>query len=102
MPGSDYLYIDVSRIGQNYPFWIKKDSAILAHTQLCKTQEEVAQVLRSYLRGLWRKGYITSHEKLIFNNAAVSEAWDASRFRDKYLHWVEQVQVGEVHFKEPQ
>ena len=33
--------------------------------------------------------------------ATVAEAWDVGRFRDKYRHWVEQVQVGEVRFKEP-
>ena len=102
MAQSDYLHVEVSRIGQNYPFWIRKDGIILAHTQLCRSHEEVAQVLRHHLRGLWRKGYITSREKLVFNDPAVSEAWDVNRFRDKYLHWVEQVKAGEVRFKEAQ
>ena len=55
----------------------------MAQTQLCKTEEEVAVVLRNYLRGLWRKGYISGKEKLVFDNPRVSEAWDLNRFRDK-------------------
>lgn len=100
MSQSDYLHVEISRIGQHYPFWIKKDGAVVAHSQMCRSQAEVAIVLRNHLRGLWRKGFITSEEKLVFNNFAVSEAWDTNRFRDKYLHWVQQVQVGEVCFDE--
>ena len=101
MADSDYLYVEVSRVGQNYPFWIKKDGVVLAHTQLCRSRAEISNVLRNHLRGLWRRGFISSDEKLVFNDASVAEAWDVSRFRDKYRHWVEQVQVGEVRFKEP-
>ena len=102
MPESDYLYVETSRLGQNYPFWIRKDGVVLAHTQLCRSRAEVAVVLRNHLRGLWRKGFITSNEKLVFDDAAVSEAWDANRFRDKYQQWVKQVELGEVRFTEPQ
>ncbi len=95
---SDYLYVDVSCTGPRYPFWIKQDGVVLAHSQLCKNEEEVAHVLRNYLRGLWRKRYISGKEKLVFNNARVSEAWDLNRFKDKYHRWVELVIEGTVCF----
>ena len=81
---SEYIHVNVSRVGKNYPFWIRKDGVVLAHTQLCRSREEVAHVLRNYLRGLWRKGYISSDEKLCFNDPGVSEAWDLNRFKDRY------------------
>ena len=95
---SDYLYVEVSCSGPRFPFWIKQDGVVLAQTQLCKNEDEVAHVLRNYLRGLWRKGYISGKEKLVFNNPAVSEAWDLNRFRDKYQRWVDQVLEGQVCF----
>ncbi len=97
---SGYLHIEVARSGPRLPFWIKQDGVVLAQTQLCRSEEEVARILRNYLRGLWRKGYISGQEKLIFNNAAVSEAWDTSRFIDKYRSWVRQVLQGQVCFDE--
>lgn len=99
---SQYLHIDVSCIGHSYPFWIKRDGVILAHTQLCRSRQEVAVVLRNYLRGLWRKGHISGQEKLLINDPVVSEAWDLNRFRDTYQSWVEQVELGHVSFREMQ
>jgi hypothetical protein len=95
---SKYLYVEVSRSGPTLPFWIKQDDVVLAQTQLCRSEAEVAHVLRNYLRGLWRKGYINGNEKLVFNNPAVSEAWDLNRFRDKYQRWVDEVLHGRVCF----
>lgn len=95
---SDYLFVEVSSTGSRLPFWIKRDDVVLAQTQLCRNEEEVAHVLRNYLRGLWRKGYISGTEKLVFNNPAVSEAWDTSRFIRQYQTWVEQVLQGAVCF----
>ena len=97
---SGYLHIEVSHSGPRLPFWIKKDGVVLAQTQLCRSEEEVAHILRNYLRGLWRKGYISGQEKLIFNDPAVSEAWDTSRFVDKYRRWTHQVLQGQVCFDE--
>lgn len=94
----EYLTIEVSCIGPRFPFWIKQDGVVLAQTQLCRSEEEVAIVLRNYLRGLWRKGYIGGKEKLVFNNHAVAEAWDLNRFRAKYQRWTDQVLAGQVCF----
>ncbi len=97
---SSYLYVEVSHSGPRLPFWIKQNNVVLAQTQLCRSEEEVAHVLRNYLRGLWRKGYISGQEKLVFNNPVVSEAWDTNRFIIKYRRWVEQVLEGQVCFDE--
>jgi hypothetical protein len=99
---SEYLHVDVCCIGTGYPFWIKREGTILAHTQLCRSRQEVAEVLRNYLRGLWRKGHISGREKLIINDPVVAEAWDLNRFRDTYRGWVQQVEQGHISFREAQ
>ena len=97
---SEHLQVDVSCIGHSYPFWIRRNGAVLAHSQLGRSRQEVAIVLRNYLRGLWRKGHIQGTERMIISDPLVSEAWDLNRFRDKYRGWVEDVRQGEVNFHE--
>ena len=95
---SEYLYVEVSCSGPKYPFWIKQEDVVLAQSQLCSSEEDVARVLRNFLRGLWRKGYISGTEKLVFDNPRVSEAWDLNRFIDQYRGWVRQVAEGAICF----
>ena len=80
-----YLYVEVSSTGANFPFWIKQNGAILAQTQVCRSKPEVAHVLRNYLRGLWRKGHISGHEKMLINDREVAEIWDLNRFRNPVI-----------------
>lgn len=100
MADPDYLYVEVSNTGATYPFWIKQDGVILAQTQVCRSKEEVAHVLRNYLRGLWRKGHISGQEKMLINDPEVAEIWDLNRFKNRYNAWIGDVIQGEVCFEQ--
>ena len=100
MSASEYLYVEVSTTGATFPFWIKQDGAILAQTQVCRSKQEVAHVLRNYLRGLWRKGHISGREKMVINDHEVAEIWDLNRFKSQCDSWIADVIEGEVYFEE--
>lgn len=72
-----YLYLEVTEEpGPRFPFSITHNGAILAQSSTCKSKQEVAFVMRNFLRGLWRRGHITGSEFLVIRDEEVSRAWN--------------------------